>query len=1266
MLLRQRRVLIQAVAALLAVLMCQTQSAVAQTGWPGDAAAPGPAAPPEVTLESPESGTVLSGVETVTAAVQAEETVTAVVFAVDGVAVETVTARPYAAAIDTTLLDDGPHVLQASAFDVAGGVGVSETVGVLVDQAAGGARRLEEDRAAGVVTAEEFAEHGLNQVFAPDLVPDRYRLPQAPTDATAAVLSALRDYEALPVEAQERLRSALSPREEPSGPAGQGQAGGEDETFSLFAAPAPAPVCSTTQVFVFPGEVALPCQHHTEHATFFYQVETASPAHGLPFEDLLDDRLLDASQGGGGNGVPDYVDLAAASLEAAYDTYVALGYREPGERLDVAGRLDVAIGDFPGGFASPITGLILLSRAISPVYLPRHELFHHFQYAYAGPATLASDHFGGPATTTSWWMEATAEWAAHQARLGAPAGLLQTEAPERYAQRLPGFLGAPTDALTTFRSPFGSGGRLPQYGAFVFAEYLEERFGPGVIRRTWEAVDGFPVNRRAVDAIAAVLDDDHGAALDDVVADFHEANYALGSGYRDPDASLWLGFLEADPSGETGGDGRGGPRPDRRGLTARLGRPVSGAFDAIGPGGVGYVDLVPEPGVRRNRLTVSVDASPRDAELIEARIVTWSAHPSRCRAQSYPVALREGHGTLGVDLAWNGTTCEFATLIVSNTAAAGHRSVAAEYQVTLGDVDLADWTVAADPGAVSAVAGSGRNESVDGVGEAASLRGTWGAVVVDGFAYVSTWGSIAKVDLATRRVSLLAGSYGATGCSVSFAAQLVTDGRYLYSIHDCGYHDRSVVRRVSVATGAVSTVAAVPYARDLAVGPDGDLFVAVDAGPEAGTVQRLDPVNGTFERFATLGATPRAVTADAGGLWVATSSPAGIRRVTFADAAVSTFSTIADLVDLESAGDYLYSSDGRRVRRWSKADPAAWRYVAGTDALGHRDGVGTDAGFTRVAALASDGTGLLVADGNRLRRLAPAAALPAAQPPVANQTVAVDPGAVSAVAGSGRNESVDGVGEAASLRGTWGAVVVDGFAYVSTWGSIAKVDLATRRVSLLAGSYGATGCSVSFAAQLVTDGRYLYSIHDCGYHDRSVVRRVSVATGAVSTVAAVPYARDLAVGPDGDLFVAVDAGPEAGTVQRLDPVNGTFERFATLGATPRAVTADAGGLWVATSSPAGIRRVTFADAAVSTFSTIADLVDLESAGDYLYSSDGRRVRRWSKADPAAWRYVAGTDALGHRDGVGTDAGFTRVAALASDGTGLLVADGNRLRRIVPA
>jgi len=210
------------------------------------------------------------------------------------------------------------------------------------------------------------------------------------------------------------------------------------------------------------------------------------------------------------------------------------------------------------------------------------------------------------------------------------------------------------------------------------------------------------------------------------------------------------------------------------------------------------------------------------------------------------------------------------------------------------------------------------------------------------------------------------------------------------------------------------------------------------------------------------------------------------------------------------------------------------------------------------------------------------------------------------------------------------------------------------------------GCSPASGTALVTDGHYLYYLSECQHGDQQVVRRMSLATGVASTAATMLGARDLAVGPDGDLFVAVDAGPEAGTVQRLDPVNGTFERFATLGATPRAVTADAGGLWVATSSPAGIRRVTFADAAVSTFSTIADLVDLESAGDYLYSSDGRRVRRWSKADPAAWRYVAGTDALGHRDGVGTDAGFTGVAALASDGTGLLVADGNRLRRIVPA
>jgi len=70
-----------------------------------------------------------------------------------------------------------------------------------------------------------------------------------------------------------------------------------------------------------------------------------------------------------------------------------------------------------------------------------------------------------------------------------------------------------------------------------------------------------------------------------------------------------------------------------------------------------------------------------------------------------------------------------------------------------------------------------------------------------------------------------------------------------------------------------------------------------------------------------------------------------------------------------SAGGYLYGTSGDRdgIRRYDKTSGAAIDVAGNTGATGYADSTGTDALFSEIYGLASDGTNLWATDGNRLR-----------------------------------------------------------------------------------------------------------------------------------------------------------------------------------------------------------------------------------------------------------------------------------------------------------
>jgi hypothetical protein len=616
-----------------------------------------------------------------------------------------------------------------------------------------------------------------------------------------------------------------------------------------------------------------------------------------------------------------------------------------------------------------------------------------------------------------------------------------------------------------------------------------------------------------------------------------------------------------------------------------------------------------------------------------------------------------------------------------------------------------------NPGLVSTAAGSGVNATTDGTRAAASFKAMGGMVVVAGYGYVGTSGSVRKVDLSSGQVTTLAGSATATGCVDSadptlarFAAirDMATDGTWLYVIdaNACNGFQGSV-RRVSLATGATSAVADVGLASHLTFGPDGYLYVTI--GLTVHQVDRLDPATGVVSVFASTpsgAGAETAIASDATNLWVGAGGSA-IFQIPLSTAVATSWVTNTDGAELASdglvsAGDYLYATAyrGTVLRRYNKVD-ATWANIAGTGAAGYANGVGANGWFAQVTGIGFDGTNLWLADsGNyRLREAVSAAALPAAQQPSATTTVAINVGAVSTFAGTGTYATVDGTGTAASFKRLGGSVVVGGYDYVGTTGSVRKVNVASGAVSTLAGSAVAgcadnpdpTAASFGTIRDVTTDGTWLYVIDTNACNSfQGAVRRVSLATGATSTVAATPLAFHLTFGPDGMLYLTVGSGIHQ--IDRLDPATGIVSVFATMPSGTRqtmAITSDATDVWVAglintdiNGNPSAnvyeIVRVALTTGVLATWFTISDtqasLSDgLVSAGGYLYATDygDTGLRRYDKSD-RSWVNIAGSGNAGYAEGVGANASFNQINAIATDGTSLWVSDSDneRLRRVI--
>ena len=248
--------------------------------------------------------------------------------------------------------------------------------------------------------------------------------------------------------------------------------------------------------------------------------------------DLSGRNGVDTTGAGDGNRVPDYIDTVAVTLDQVWELEVGqLGYASPpadggaggGEEYDV---YIVQLGSGGAyGYTYPEQGgtrsssyleldndytdaIYTQTRELEALHATvAHEFFHALQFGYY----QGSDGV--------WWQEASSTW------------MEEVAYPEvnDYLQYLSGFLRQPEKALDS-GSSFSSDYHI--YGACLFAHFLDQRFGRGLIRATWEEL-GHRASASLEHFDRAIRQEVPGG-LGGVMGEFAVWNYLTGNRYRPP------------------------------------------------------------------------------------------------------------------------------------------------------------------------------------------------------------------------------------------------------------------------------------------------------------------------------------------------------------------------------------------------------------------------------------------------------------------------------------------------------------------------------------------------------------------------------------------------------------------------------------------------------------------------------------------------------------------------------------------------------------
>jgi sugar lactone lactonase YvrE len=387
----------------------------------------------------------------------------------------------------------------------------------------------------------------------------------------------------------------------------------------------------------------------------------------------------------------------------------------------------------------------------------------------------------------------------------------------------------------------------------------------------------------------------------------------------------------------------------------------------------------------------------------------------------------------------------------------------------------------------------------DGIGAPAVFCGLSGlAVDTVGNLYASetTGNMIRKVVVATGEVTTVAGSGSpgsadGTGAAASFdgpgALAIDADGNLFVADGNLG-HDDLAIREVATASGVVTTLGTITSAGFSLDAPGG---LAVD---------------GVGNLYASaVGVIVRVV--------VATWEESELTGVSLAPSEYPALSITGIFFGLAADGPnnlYVADTSSDTIRRVAIPTGMVTTLAGADEALGGADGTGAMATFTQPNALVEDLAGsLYVADTN-------------------NQTIRqvnIETGVTTTLAGSlGVSGAADGRGAEASFDQPSGlAIDREGNLYIADTGNctIRKLVIPSAIVTTLAGSPSVpgsadgtgTGARFNKPTGLALDGAGNLFVADTA---NFTIRRVIVATGAVTTLAGSPGVLGYATGRGSD------------------------------------------------------------------------------------------------------------------------------------------------------
>lgn len=393
-----------------------------------------------------------------------------------------------------------------------------------------GLKLLLEDVNSRRLNEEAFVNHGYAKLGFQGGVPKRYRDGKLTQEERVFLGMAVgRALERLPHPVRQSIRNKLARADEREFARQEGpEAAAVAPLYDL-----PKEGCVNNDWF--PGRGTFKCVHRTSSFLVYYNVD------GTHNVDPYDGAGIAAQGDIASNGVPNYIDRTARSFEYALSGYRSLGYDWPNKGYKTVVFIGAEHQDPGTGFVPPnaLTDVseIWIGNQFSngdeadEFYLPRHELFHIMQYSYLHLDDVTNIN------VVNMWMEATAEWGAHQILRNDMAAPHSSRI--AYADSLGTFFDSPGRGLLAWDG-FG-GGR--QYGAFIFAEYLDQRFGVDSVRRSWEHMgEGQASPSRALaDTIR-----DYGSTTMEELRVFGLANYQMCGGTNSADHDGSWRYTDAD------------------------------------------------------------------------------------------------------------------------------------------------------------------------------------------------------------------------------------------------------------------------------------------------------------------------------------------------------------------------------------------------------------------------------------------------------------------------------------------------------------------------------------------------------------------------------------------------------------------------------------------------------------------------------------------------------------------------------------------------